>query len=145
MEWDRGPSCERTLSHSLWVSCDSQSAPVGDGTDPAVQTSDGPVAPPSLSQDSKLPLSLRSNLLDLFGQIEREFENLYIENLERKLSISLMHSNQIYHSCMWTRRFLWVLSVLGFSTEGDRDSERPAGSRRSDRGRRGPDQRSPQD
>lgn len=35
-------------------------------------------------QDSKLPLSLRSNLLDLFSQIEREFENLYIENLECK-------------------------------------------------------------
>lgn len=33
-------------------------------------------------QDSKLPLSLRNNLLDLFGQIEREFENLYIENVE---------------------------------------------------------------
>lgn len=33
-------------------------------------------------QDSKLPSSLRSNLLDLFSQIEREFENLYIENLE---------------------------------------------------------------
>lgn len=33
-------------------------------------------------QDSKLPLSLRNNLLDLFGQIEREFENLYIENIE---------------------------------------------------------------
>jgi len=41
--------------------------------------------PPLVSpQDSKLPLSLRSNLLDLFSQIEREFENLYIENLERK-------------------------------------------------------------
>lgn len=37
-------------------------------------------------QDSKLPLSLRSNLLDLFSQIEREFENLYIENLERESS-----------------------------------------------------------
>lgn len=37
-------------------------------------------------QDSKLPLSLRSNLLDLFSQIEREFENLYIENLECKSS-----------------------------------------------------------
>lgn len=36
-------------------------------------------------QDSKLPLSLRSNLMDLFSQIEREFENLYLENLERKL------------------------------------------------------------
>lgn len=35
-------------------------------------------------QDSKLPLSLRNNLLDLFGQIEREFENLYIENIERE-------------------------------------------------------------
>lgn len=35
-------------------------------------------------QDSKLPLSLRNNLLDLFSQIEREFENLYIENIERK-------------------------------------------------------------
>lgn len=33
-------------------------------------------------QDSKLPLPLRNNLLDLFGQIEREFENLYLENLE---------------------------------------------------------------
>ncbi len=29
-------------------------------------------------------MALRSNLLDLFGQIEREFENLYIENLERE-------------------------------------------------------------
>lgn len=27
-------------------------------------------------------MSVRSNLLDLFGQIEREFENLYIENIE---------------------------------------------------------------
>uniref|UniRef100_A0A8C9SNX8 WD repeat-containing protein 37 n=1 Tax=Scleropages formosus TaxID=113540 RepID=A0A8C9SNX8_SCLFO len=34
------------------------------------------------TQDSKLPMSLRSNLLDLFSQIEREFENLYIENIE---------------------------------------------------------------
>ncbi|KAA8580980.1 hypothetical protein FQN60_013938 [Etheostoma spectabile] len=39
-------------------------------------------------QDSKLPLSLRNNLLDLFGQIEREFENLYIENLESSHSTS---------------------------------------------------------
>lgn len=38
----------------------------------------------SCVQDSKLPLSLRNNLLDLFSQIEREFENLYIENVERK-------------------------------------------------------------
>uniref|UniRef100_A0A8C6PQP0 WD repeat-containing protein 37 n=1 Tax=Nothobranchius furzeri TaxID=105023 RepID=A0A8C6PQP0_NOTFU len=39
-------------------------------------------------QDSKLPLSLRSNLLDLFSQIEREFENLYLENLEPSHSTS---------------------------------------------------------
>lgn len=38
----------------------------------------------SCVQDSKLPISLRNNLLDLFSQIEREFENLYIENIERK-------------------------------------------------------------
>ncbi|XP_033841910.1 WD repeat-containing protein 37 isoform X2 [Periophthalmus magnuspinnatus] len=38
-------------------------------------------------QDSKLPLALRNNLLDLFGQIEREFENLYIENLELRREI----------------------------------------------------------
>lgn len=35
-------------------------------------------------QDSKLPLSLRNNLMELFNQIEREFENLYIENIECK-------------------------------------------------------------
>uniref|UniRef100_A0A665XGB0 WD repeat-containing protein 37 n=1 Tax=Echeneis naucrates TaxID=173247 RepID=A0A665XGB0_ECHNA len=39
-------------------------------------------------QDTKLPLSLRNNLLDLFSQIEREFENLYIENLESSHSTS---------------------------------------------------------
>uniref|UniRef100_A0A2K5YR57 WD repeat-containing protein 37 n=1 Tax=Mandrillus leucophaeus TaxID=9568 RepID=A0A2K5YR57_MANLE len=39
-------------------------------------------------QDSKLPSSVRSTLLDLFGQIEREFENLYIENLESSHSTS---------------------------------------------------------
>uniref|UniRef100_A0A8C4IBS6 WD repeat-containing protein 37 n=1 Tax=Dicentrarchus labrax TaxID=13489 RepID=A0A8C4IBS6_DICLA len=39
-------------------------------------------------QDSKLPLSLRSNLMDMFSQIEREFENLYIENLESSHSTS---------------------------------------------------------
>lgn len=37
-------------------------------------------------QDTKLPLSLRTNLLDLFSQIEREFENLYLENIECKFS-----------------------------------------------------------
>uniref|UniRef100_A0A8D0ALJ9 WD repeat-containing protein 37 n=1 Tax=Sander lucioperca TaxID=283035 RepID=A0A8D0ALJ9_SANLU len=41
-------------------------------------------------QDSKLPLSLRNNLLDLFGQIEREFENLYIENLEYCMYVCLL-------------------------------------------------------
>uniref|UniRef100_A0A8D0AE02 WD repeat-containing protein 37 n=2 Tax=Sander lucioperca TaxID=283035 RepID=A0A8D0AE02_SANLU len=42
-------------------------------------------------QDSKLPLSLRNNLLDLFGQIEREFENLYIENLELRREIDSLN------------------------------------------------------
>uniref|UniRef100_A0AAX7SES6 WD repeat-containing protein 37 n=1 Tax=Astatotilapia calliptera TaxID=8154 RepID=A0AAX7SES6_ASTCA len=42
-------------------------------------------------QDSKLPLSLRSNLLDLFSQIEREFENLYIENLELRREIESLN------------------------------------------------------
>uniref|UniRef100_A0A4W3H4J4 WD repeat-containing protein 37 n=1 Tax=Callorhinchus milii TaxID=7868 RepID=A0A4W3H4J4_CALMI len=39
-------------------------------------------------QDSKLPPSIRQTLLELFGQIEREFENLYIENLESSHSTS---------------------------------------------------------
>ncbi|XP_035285984.1 WD repeat-containing protein 37 isoform X2 [Anguilla anguilla] len=43
------------------------------------------------SQDSKLPLSLRTNLLDLFGQIEREFENLYIENIELRREIDTLN------------------------------------------------------
>ncbi|XP_043920619.1 WD repeat-containing protein 37 [Protopterus annectens] len=38
-------------------------------------------------QDSKLPVPVRNTLLDLFGQIEREFENLYIENLELRREI----------------------------------------------------------
>ncbi|KAJ8272478.1 hypothetical protein GJAV_G00089560 [Gymnothorax javanicus] len=42
-------------------------------------------------QDSKLPLSLRNNLLDLFGQIEREFESLYIENLELRREIETLN------------------------------------------------------
>ncbi|KAA8587621.1 hypothetical protein FQN60_016483 [Etheostoma spectabile] len=42
-------------------------------------------------EDSKLPLSLRSNLLDLFSQIEREFENLYIENLELRREIETLN------------------------------------------------------
>lgn len=41
-----------------------------------------------LVQDSKLPSSVRSTLLELFGQIEREFENLYIENLECEYLLS---------------------------------------------------------
>ncbi|KAM8838330.1 WD repeat-containing protein 37-like isoform 2-T2 [Synchiropus picturatus] len=42
-------------------------------------------------QDSKLPLPLRSNLMDLFSQIEREFENLYIENLELRREIETLN------------------------------------------------------
>ncbi|XP_059914724.1 WD repeat-containing protein 37-like isoform X3 [Gadus macrocephalus] len=42
-------------------------------------------------EDSKLPVSLRSNLLDLFGQIEREFENLHIENLELRREIETLN------------------------------------------------------
>ncbi|KAK7881381.1 hypothetical protein WMY93_029790 [Mugilogobius chulae] len=42
-------------------------------------------------QDSKLPMALRNNLLDLFGQIEREFENLYIENLELRREIESLN------------------------------------------------------
>uniref|UniRef100_A0AAQ4RQC2 WD repeat-containing protein 37 n=1 Tax=Gasterosteus aculeatus aculeatus TaxID=481459 RepID=A0AAQ4RQC2_GASAC len=42
-------------------------------------------------QDSKLPPPLRNNLLDLFGQIEREFENLYIENLELRREIDSLN------------------------------------------------------
>ncbi|XP_023660505.2 WD repeat-containing protein 37-like isoform X6 [Paramormyrops kingsleyae] len=43
------------------------------------------------AQDSKLPMSVRSNLLDLFGQIEREFENLYIENIELRREIDTLN------------------------------------------------------
>ncbi|XP_054624736.1 WD repeat-containing protein 37 isoform X2 [Dunckerocampus dactyliophorus] len=42
-------------------------------------------------QDSKLPLSLRTNLIDLFSQIEREFENLYIENIELRREIETLN------------------------------------------------------
>ncbi|XP_023191299.1 WD repeat-containing protein 37 isoform X1 [Xiphophorus maculatus] len=42
-------------------------------------------------QDSKLPLSLRTNLLDLFSQIEREFENLYLENIELRREIESLN------------------------------------------------------
>uniref|UniRef100_A0A8C6H2Z2 WD repeat domain 37 n=1 Tax=Mus spicilegus TaxID=10103 RepID=A0A8C6H2Z2_MUSSI len=42
-------------------------------------------------QDSKLPSSVRSTLLELFGQIEREFENLYIENLELRREIDTLN------------------------------------------------------
>ncbi|KAL4624656.1 WD repeat-containing protein 37-like [Arapaima gigas] len=43
------------------------------------------------TQDSKLPMSLRNNLLDLFSQIEREFENLYIENIELRREIETLN------------------------------------------------------
>ncbi|MEQ2310471.1 WD repeat-containing protein 37 [Ameca splendens] len=42
-------------------------------------------------QESKLPLSLRTNLLDLFSQIEREFENLYLENIELRREIESLN------------------------------------------------------
>ncbi|XP_004080963.1 WD repeat-containing protein 37 isoform X4 [Oryzias latipes] len=42
-------------------------------------------------QDSKLPHHVRNNLLDLFGQIEREFENLYIENLDLRREIDSLN------------------------------------------------------
>uniref|UniRef100_A0AAY4AG63 WD repeat-containing protein 37 n=2 Tax=Denticeps clupeoides TaxID=299321 RepID=A0AAY4AG63_9TELE len=42
-------------------------------------------------QESKLPQPLRNNLLDLFGQIEREFETLYIENLELRREIDTLN------------------------------------------------------
>ncbi|XP_014869343.1 WD repeat-containing protein 37 isoform X5 [Poecilia latipinna] len=42
-------------------------------------------------EDSKLPLSLRTNLLDLFSQIEREFENLYLENIELRREIESLN------------------------------------------------------
>uniref|UniRef100_A0A8C6DDV3 WD repeat-containing protein 37 n=1 Tax=Moschus moschiferus TaxID=68415 RepID=A0A8C6DDV3_MOSMO len=42
-------------------------------------------------QDSKLPSSVRSTLLELFGQIEREFENLYVENLELRREIETLN------------------------------------------------------
>lgn len=43
------------------------------------------------AQDSKLPTSMRSNLVDLFSQIEREFESLYIENLELRREIEALN------------------------------------------------------
>ncbi|KAB5587190.1 hypothetical protein PDJAM_G00010900 [Pangasius djambal] len=43
------------------------------------------------AQDSKLPMALRSTLLDLFGQIEREFENLYLENIELRREIESLN------------------------------------------------------
>ncbi|XP_036072195.1 WD repeat-containing protein 37 isoform X5 [Oryzias melastigma] len=45
----------------------------------------------SRMEDSKLPLSLRSNLLELFSQIEREFENLYLENIELRREIDTLN------------------------------------------------------
>ncbi|KAK2105396.1 WD repeat-containing protein 37 [Saguinus oedipus] len=45
----------------------------------------------NVAHDSKLPSSVRSTLLELFGQIEREFENLYIENLELRREIDTLN------------------------------------------------------
>ncbi|RXM27039.1 WD repeat-containing protein 37 [Acipenser ruthenus] len=42
-------------------------------------------------EDSKLPSAIRHNLLELFGQIEREFENLYIENVELRREIDTLN------------------------------------------------------
>uniref|UniRef100_H0YRF5 WD repeat-containing protein 37 n=1 Tax=Taeniopygia guttata TaxID=59729 RepID=H0YRF5_TAEGU len=42
-------------------------------------------------QDSKLPSAVRNTLLELFGQIEREFENLYLENLELRREIDTLN------------------------------------------------------
>nr|XP_061835094.1 WD repeat-containing protein 37 isoform X2 [Nerophis lumbriciformis] len=42
-------------------------------------------------EDSKLPLSLKTNLMDLFSQIEREFESLYIENIELRREIETLN------------------------------------------------------
>ncbi|NXI01039.1 WDR37 protein, partial [Pachycephala philippinensis] len=41
--------------------------------------------------DSKLPSAVRNTLLELFGQIEREFENLYIENLELRREVDTLN------------------------------------------------------
>ncbi|XP_040208602.1 WD repeat-containing protein 37 isoform X1 [Rana temporaria] len=46
-------------------------------------------------QDSKLPSSVRNTLMDLFGQIEREFENLYIENLELRREIDTLNERLV--------------------------------------------------
>ncbi|XP_069770787.1 WD repeat-containing protein 37 isoform X2 [Narcine bancroftii] len=42
-------------------------------------------------EDSKLPPTIRQTLLELFGQIEREFENLYIENIELRREIETLN------------------------------------------------------
>lgn len=94
-------------------------------------------------QDSKLPLSLRSNLLDLFSQIEREFENLYIENLECESSWwsprwSLMPV-RLYWSAVQDRTTPFCLTL---STQRNRNAQRSFGCRRSDVWRRRFSQRS---
>ena len=60
-------------------------------------------------QDSKLPSSVRSTLLELFGQIEREFENLYIENLECEYCSYFKHlyNLSLLHMYIWEFH-LWV-------------------------------------
>lgn len=71
-------------------------------------------------QDSKLPSSVRSTLLELFGQIEREFENLYIENLECEYFLSsytfITFHLKIYESqiCGWafTTAFIFFSAAI---------------------------------
>lgn len=72
-------------------------------------------------QDSKLPSSVRSTLLELFGQIEREFENLYIENLECEYlsyfkyfyNFSLLHTN-IWEFNLWVDIHLCIPFLFRF-------------------------------
>lgn len=69
-------------------------------------------------QDSKLPSSVRSTLLELFGQIEREFENLYIENLECEYLLSVYLKNnylsiELFENNICGLRFIILLfSIL---------------------------------
>lgn len=76
-----------------------------------------------LVQDSKLPSSVRSTLLELFGQIEREFENLYIENLECEylLSVYLKHGYLYIESLRimfvgWDSSLLFSILLLNMPT-----------------------------
>ncbi|XP_078465163.1 WD repeat-containing protein 37 isoform X2 [Lampetra planeri] len=46
---------------------------------------------PSQTQDSRLPPAIRQTLLELFGQIEKEFEVLYVENVELRKEIDSLN------------------------------------------------------